>query len=127
MARLFGVNIPDNKKIKISLTYVYGIGPKFAQDILKAVKIDPEKRTSELTETDIAKIRTYIEANYKVEGVLRQEIKEHIQRLKDIRCYRGVRHIIGLPVRGQRTRHNARSVKGKAMAVGGLKVKITKK
>ncbi len=127
MARLFGVNIPDEKKIKISLTYIYGIGPKKALDILKAVKIDPEVRTKDLSEEELAKIRSFIEANYKVEGALRQEIKENIQRLKEIRSYRGVRHIVGLPVRGQRTRHNARSVKGKAAPVGGLNVKITKK
>ncbi len=127
MARLFGVNIPDEKKVKISLTYIYGIGYKRAMDILTALKIDPEMRTKELSEEQLAKIRKYIEANYKVEGALRQEVKENIQRLKEIRAYRGVRHIIGLPVRGQRTRHNARSHKGRALPVGGLNPKVTKK
>ncbi len=127
MARLFGVNIPDEKKVKIALTYIYGIGQKRAADVLKAVKIDPEKRTRELSEEELAKIRSYIETNYKVEGTLRQEVKENIQRLKEIRCYRGIRHIVGLPVRGQRTRHNARTWKGKAVPVGGLNPKVTKK
>lgn len=127
MARLFGVNIPDEKKVKISLTYIFGIGRKRAMDILEATKIDPEKRTKDLTEEELAKIRSYIEANYKVEGALRQEIKDNINRLKEIRCYRGIRHIIGLPVRGQRTRRNARTWKGKAIPVGGLNPKVSKK
>ncbi len=127
MARLFGVNIPDEKKVKISLTYIFGIGRKRAMDILEATKIDPEKRTKDLTEEELAKIRSFIEANYKVEGALRQEIKDNINRLKEIRCYRGIRHIIGLPVRGQRTRRNARTWKGKAIPVGGLNPKVSKK
>lgn len=127
MARLFGVNIPDEKKVKISLTYIFGIGRKRAMDILEATKIDPEKRTKDLTEEELARIRSYIEANYKVEGALRQEIRDNINRLKEIRCYRGIRHIIGLPVRGQRTRRNARTWKGKAIPVGGLNPKVSKK
>lgn len=127
MARLFGVNIPDEKKVKISLTYIFGIGRKRAMDILEATKIDPEKRTKDLTEEELARIRSHIEANYKVEGALRQEIKDNINRLKEIRCYRGIRHIIGLPVRGQRTRRNARTWKGKAIPVGGLNPKVSKK
>ena len=127
MARLFGVNIPDEKKVKISLTYIFGIGRKRAMDILEATKIDPEKRTKDLTEEELARIRSHIEANYKVEGALRQEIRDNINRLKEIRCYRGIRHIIGLPVRGQRTRRNARTWKGKAIPVGGLNPKVSKK
>ena len=127
MARIVGVNIPDNKKIKVALTYIYGIGQKSALDILKALKIDPEVRTKELTPDQISAIQNYIEKNYVVEGYLRQEIRENIRRLKYIRCYRGVRHIIGLPVRGQRTRHNAHTVKGHGKPVGGLKIKLQKK
>ena len=127
MARILGVNIPDDKKLKISLRYIYGIGPTRAMEIITALKMDPEQRVKELAEDDLAKIRSYIEKNYLVEGKLRQEIRENIRRLKDIKCYRGIRHIIGLPVRGQRTRHNARTTKGKARPVGGLNVKAAKK
>ncbi len=127
MARLFGVNLPQEKKIFIALTYIYGIGMSRSKKILEATGINPDKRVKELTEEDFSKIRNYIDQNYKVEGDLRQIIRENIRRLKDIKAWRGIRHIIGLPVRGQRTRHNARSHKGKARAVGGLNVKLTKK
>lgn len=126
MARITGVLVPDNKKIKISLRYIYGIGPKKAMDILSASKIDPEMRTSEITEEQVKKIQNYIEANFLVEGQLKQETKENIRRLKDVKSYRGIRHILGLPVRGQRTRHNARTRKGRNAAVGGLNPKVTK-
>ncbi len=127
MARLYGVNLPQDKKVYVGLTYIYGIGYTRANKILKATGIDPHKKVKDLTEEDIAKIRGFIDANYKVEGDLRQIVKDNIRRLKDIKSWRGIRHLIGLPVRGQRTRHNARSVKGKARPVGGLNVKLTKK
>lgn len=126
MARITGVIIPDNKKISISLRYIYGVGPARALEILKATNIDPNKQTSTITEEEVKKIQNYMEANFNVEGQLKQEIKENIRRLKDVRSYRGVRHILGLPVRGQRTRHNARTRKGRNQAVGGLNPKVTK-
>ena len=126
MLRLFGVNLPENKAIKIALTYVYGIGNTRAMQILKATGIDPDKRVKDISEAEAAKIRSYIEQNYTVEGDLRRQIKENINRLKRIRCWRGIRHMIGLPVRGQRTRRNARSHKGKARPVAGLNIKATK-
>jgi small subunit ribosomal protein S13 len=126
MARILGVLLPDNKKVKISLRYLYGIGPKRADEILAASKIDPDKKMSEIKEEEIKKIQMYIEANFLVEGQLKQETKEHIRRLRDIRAYRGIRHILGLPARGQRTRHNAHTRKGRNQAVGGLNPKVTK-
>jgi len=127
MARLLGVDIPDNKKIKIALTRIYGVGRTKALEVLENVGIDPEMRASELTPTQLKQIQKYIEDNIPAEGQLRQQIFRNIKRLKDINAYRGRRHRIGLPVRGQRTRVNARTRKGRAIAVGGLKVKITKK
>lgn len=127
MARLFGVNLPQEKKVLIGLTYIYGIGISRSKEILKATGIDSDIRVKDLTEEQVSKIKNYIDKNFKVEGDLRQIVREHIRRLKDIKSWRGIRHIIGLPVRGQRTRHNARSHKGKARAVGGLNVKLTKK
>ena len=127
MARLYGVNLPQEKKIYIALTYIYGIGLTRSKQILKAVGISPDTLVKDLTEADFAKIKAFIDANYKVEGDLRQIVKDNIRRLKDIKAWRGIRHMIGLPVRGQRTRHNARSWKGKARPVGGLNVKLTKK
>ncbi len=112
MPRILGVNIPDNKKLKISLTYVFGIGRSRAQDILKRTKIDGEKRAKDLSSEELNKIKGDIEKNYKVEGELRQEINNSIKRLKNIECYRGVRHKKGLPVRGQRTQSNSRTVRG---------------
>jgi small subunit ribosomal protein S13 len=128
MARIVGVEIPDEKQIQIALTYIYGIGPKVAIDILTAANIKPDTRTKELTDTQIAKLYDYIDKNIVVEGELRQKVFRNIKRLRDIRSYRGNRHKSGLPVRGQNTKKNARTRKGKVKAaVGGLKNKITKK
>ncbi|MDD3647367.1 MAG: 30S ribosomal protein S13 [Candidatus Dojkabacteria bacterium] len=125
-ARVVGVDIPLEKKIKVSLTYVHGVGIALAKRILEDAKIDPEKRTKDLTETDIRNLGAVIERDYKVEGELRQINFRNIKRLKDIRCYRGLRHKLGLPVRGQRTRTNAVTRKGRNIAVGGLKRKLEK-
>ena len=126
MARIAGVDIPDNKKVPYSLAYIYGIGIKSGFKICEEAGIDPEKRVKDLTEEEIAKIRKIIETEYKVEGDLRKEIAMNIKRLIEIGCYRGVRHRLGLPVRGQRTRTNARTRKGPRKTVAGKK-KATKK
>lgn len=119
--RIAGVDLPKNKKIKIALRYIFGIGPTTAMKILRDVGIDPELRVSELREEDASKIRQEIERNYKVEGALRQEISENIKRLVAINCYRGIRHKRGLPVRGQRTHTNARTRKGPRPGIGRRK------
>ncbi|MEK9150503.1 MAG: 30S ribosomal protein S13 [Patescibacteria group bacterium] len=110
--RLVGINIPDNKHIEISLTYVFGIGRFLAAKILKEAKIDLMKRTKDLIPEEINRIREVIEKKYKIEGELRQNIKQNLERLKEIQCYRGVRHLKRLPVRGQRTKTNSRTVRG---------------
>lgn len=125
-ARIMGVDIPLEKRIEISLTYIYGIGRTLSNEILESVGIDPDKRTKNLDENDLKKIANVISNNYTVEGDLRQTVKRNIKRLKDIKCYRGIRHKLGLPVRGQRTRTNAVTRKGKNIAVGGLKRKLEK-
>src|SRR3989338_10484723 len=112
MARIAGINIPDNKKIPICLGYIYGIGRPMALQILGEAKIDSSKRTKELTNQEIARLRDIIEKKHKVEGELRREIMMNIKRLKDIKSYRGSRHIRGLPVRGQRTKTNSRTRRG---------------
>ena len=112
MPRIAGVNIPEQKKIKIALTYIFGIGPSLSRKILDQAKIDPERRAKDLTPEEISQLKEIIEKNYKVEGELRREIMMNIKRLKDIGCWRGIRHIKGLPVRGQRTRTNTRTVRG---------------
>ena len=121
MPRLAGVDIPDNKPIRVSLRYIYGIGPSNAEVILKDAGIDGQIRANKLTEEQLAHIAGFIEANYAVEGVLRRQTGQNIARLRDIRCYRGDRHRRGLPVRGQRTRTNARTRKGKRKTVAGKK------
>jgi len=126
VARIAGVDIPDNKKVPYSLAYIYGIGIKSGFKICEQAGIDPEKRVKDLTEEEIAKLRKIIETEYKVEGDLRKEIAMNIKRLIEIGCYRGVRHRLGLPVRGQRTRTNARTRKGPRKTVAGKK-KATKK
>ncbi len=126
MARIAGKDIPDNKKIKVSLTYIFGIGETKSEEVLEKVGIDGDKLTNDLTEQELNSIRGVIENDMTVEGELKQTNKRNIRRLVDIRCYRGVRHKLGLPVRGQRTRHNARTRKGKAQPVGGLKRTLTK-
>jgi small subunit ribosomal protein S13 len=120
MARLLGVDLPRNKKIRIALRAVYGIGPKVAKDVLAAVGIDPERSSNDITEDDVLSIRTALD-EYTVEGDLRREVALNIKRLKDLGCYRGIRHRKGLPVRGQRTHTNARTRKGPAVAIAGKK------
>ncbi len=121
MARIAGVELPKNKKVFIALTYIYGIGRSTAKKILEATGVNPDKRVSELTGDEVNKLRNEIEKKYKVEGDLRAEVAMNIKRLKDIRCYRGIRHLWGLPVRGQRTRTNARTHKGPRPRVGTKK------
>ncbi len=119
MARIAGVDLPRNKRIEIALTYIYGIGKARAKEILEATGVDPSTRVHSLSPEDIAKLREYISKNYKVEGDLRREVSMNIKRLIDIGCYRGMRHKAGLPVRGQRTRTNARTRKGPRKTVAG--------
>ena len=121
MARISGVNIPTNKKILVALTYIFGIGPKIANDICSQASIDKTKRVNQLNEDEVTKIRELVESNYSVEGDLRRKISIYIKRLTDLGCYRGLRHRKKLPVRGQRTHTNARTRKGKAMAIAGKK------
>ena len=126
MARIAGIEIPENKKVWVSLTNIYGVGPISAKKVIVALNIEEKTKLSELSEAQIDQLRKYVEANYAVEGELRQNIFRNIKRLKDIKCYRGIRHKVGLPVRGQRTRHNAHTRKGRAQPVGGLKHKLEK-
>jgi len=121
LARIAGVNIPSQKRVIISLRYIYGIGPVNAIDICDAVGITHSKRVHELTDDEIVKIREYIDGNIKVEGDLRREISLNIKRMTDLGSYRGLRHRKRLPVRGQRTHTNARTRKGKAVAIAGKK------
>ena len=127
MARIAGVNIPQGKIVQIGLTYIYGIGDKFSEQICKALDISKSKRVNELTDDQILKIREYIDQNFKVEGDLRREYSLNIKRLIDLATYRGSRHRKKLPVRGQRTRCNARTRKGKAIAIAGKKLTPLKK
>ena len=121
MPRIAGVDIPENKKILYSLQYIYGVGPKTAESILQTTSIDPDRRARELTDEEVASIAVEIDSNHVVEGSLRRQLQQDIQRLKDIRCWRGERHRKGLPVRGQRTRCNARTRKGRKKTVAGKK------
>lgn len=121
MPRIAGTDIPDNKPIRISLRYVFGVGPKVAEDILAEVGIEGHVRAHTLTEEECAQISNVIEAKYLVEGALRRQIQQNIGRLRDIRSYRGDRHRRGLPVRGQRTQTNARTRKGRKKTVAGKK------
>ena len=121
MPRIAGVDIPENKKILYSLQYIYGVGPKTAETILQKASIDPDRRARELTDEEVASIAVEIDSNHVVEGSLRRQLQQDIQRLKDIRCWRGDRHRRGLPVRGQRTRCNARTRKGRKKTVAGKK------
>ena len=125
MARIAGVNIPTNKRVVIALRYIHGIGPKFASEICEKVGIPAERRVNQLTDAEILQIREAIDRDYRVEGDLRREVQMNIKRLMDLGCYRGLRHRKGLPVRGQRTHTNARTRKGKAVAIAGKK-KATK-
>lgn len=118
MARIAGVNIPNEKKILFALTYIFGIGPSLSEKILNDSQVDKDKRVKDLNEIEIEKIRKVISTNYKVEGDLKLEISQNIKRLKEINSYRGIRHTKGLPVRGQRTKTNARTKRGKKVTVG---------
>jgi len=121
LARIAGIDLPKNKKAYIGLTYIYGIGESSALDILKKAKVDPDKKVLDLTEEEVSQIRAVITSDYKVEGALRSEVQQNIKRLMDIGTYRGLRHRRGLPVRGQRTKTNARTRKGKRKTVAGKK------
>ena len=121
MPRIAGIDVPDRKKIFFALQYIHGIGPKFAANLLTEAGVDPNTRSNEVDEQKLAQINALIDANYIVEGALRRQVSQNIQRLKDIRCYRGERHRKGLPVRGQRTQSNARTRKGKKKTVAGKK------
>jgi len=128
MPRIAGVNIPENKRIEIALTYIYGIGRVLSNKILRELKIDRNIRAKDLSADQIAVIQKAIDQNYQVEGSLRQLVKTNIKRLKDVKCYRGIRHIKGLPVRGQRTKTNSRTVRGnKRINVGSGRKKAEKK
>ncbi len=119
MARIAGVDLPRNKRVEVALTYIYGIGRSLSNDVLEGADVNPDTRVRDLTESEVASLRSTIDRGYKVEGDLRREVQMNIRRLKDIRCYRGIRHIRNLPVRGQRTRTNARTAKGPRKTVAG--------
>ena len=121
MARIAGVDLPETKKIRYALRYVYGVGPKFADDILEQCGINPETKTRDLTDQEVSAINGVIDGGFLVEGALRRQVSQNIQRLKDIKSYRGDRHRRGLPTRGQRTRCNARTRKGRKKTVAGKK------
>ena len=121
MPRIAGIDIPDRKKILYSLQYIHGVGPKFAAEILVEASIEPDVRANELTEQQVAQLNQILDTNYLVEGALRRQVQQNIQRLRDIRAYRGERHRRGLPVHGQRTRCNARTRKGRKKTVAGKK------
>ena len=121
MARLAGVDLPREKRMEIALTYIYGVGRSRSQEILNATGVSPDKRAKDLTDEEVVLLRDHIEANYKVEGDLRREVAADIRRKVEIGCYQGIRHRRGLPVRGQRTRTNARTRKGPKRTVAGKK------
>ncbi len=126
MARIAGIDIPRDKRVEVALTYIYGIGPSISKRILTATRVNPDTRSKDLTEEEIARLREFIDRNYKVEGDLRREVDMNIKRLIEINCYRGLRHRRNLPVHGQRTRTNARTRRGVRKTVAGRK-KATKK
>ena len=121
MARIAGVDIPREKRVVVALTYIYGIGPTLAREVLSATEIDESTRVRDLTDDEVATLRNHIEGTYRVEGDLRREIQQDIKRKMDIGCYQGLRHRRGLPVRGQRTHTNARTRKGPKKTVAGQK------
>jgi len=127
MARISGVTIPNDKQIWVALTYVYGIGPKTADDILVAAKVERTVRAKDLTDAEISRIQDFINENYTVEGELQRVVNGNIKRLKDIKSYRGLRHAASLPARGQRTKTNARTRRGKKVTVGGTAKKVASK
>jgi len=121
LARIAGVDLPNEKRIEVALTYIFGIGPSTARKILESTRVDRNKRVKGLTDEETARLRTEIETNYRVEGALHTEVGMNIKRLMDIGCYRGLRHRRSLPVRGQRTRTNARTRKGPKKAAGAMR------
>jgi len=127
LARIAGVDLPKNKKVLFGLQYIFGVGPKASSAILEKAKVNPDKKISELTDEEVAEIRAILTAEYKVEGALRSEVQQNIKRLMDIGSYRGSRHRRSLPARGQRTRTNSRTRKGKRKTVAGKKKAPTKK
>ena len=127
MARISGVTIPSEKQIWVSLTYVYGVGPKTSHNILEAVKVEPTVRTKDLTDAEVARIQDYINEHFTVEGELQRIVSGNIKRLKDINAYRGLRHKANLPSRGQRTKTNARTRRGRKSTVGGTAKKTPSK
>jgi small subunit ribosomal protein S13 len=127
MARISGINLPLNKQVHVALTYIHGIGDHYANQICSQLKIEKSKRVNSLTDDEVLKIREFIDKNYLVEGDLRREVSLNIKRLRDLGTYRGTRHRKKLPVRGQRTHSNARTRKGKAIAIAGKKLTMAKK
>jgi small subunit ribosomal protein S13 len=127
MARIAGVDIPRNKKIEVAITYLYGIGRSNGMDVIRKANVDPNRRVRELTEEEVGRLREIIDREYRVEGDLRREVQMNIKRLMDIGCYRGLRHRRGMPVRGQRTRTNARTRRGRRGQAIGIKKKTAKK
>lgn len=125
MARYVGIEIPDEKKIKVSITYIYGIGKKLSLKVLEDANVDSEKKLKDISGEEESRLRAVLE-KLEIEGELRQSVIRNVKRLRDIRCYRGIRHKLGLPVRGQRTRRNAHTRKGRSLPVGGLKRKLEK-
>ena len=123
MARIAGVDLPKNKRIEVALTYIFGLGPSSAKKILQTTGVNPDIRVNNLSDEDVSKLRSVIESDYKVEGSLRGEVSMNIKRLIDIGCYRGLRHRRGLPVRGQRTKTNARTRKGPRKTIGAKRGK----
>ncbi len=127
MARIAGVDLPRDKRVEVALTYIYGVGQSRSQQILGATNVDPDTRVRDLAEADVARLREYIDRNYRVEGDLRREVAMNIKRLQEIGCYRGIRHRKNLPVRGQRTRTNARQKRGARKTVAGKRRSRAKK
>jgi len=127
LARIAGVDLPKNKKVLYGLQYIFGVGPTISSEILTRAKVSPDKKVSELTDEEVAEIRAILTADFKVEGALRSEVQQNIKRLMDIGSYRGIRHRKSLPARGQRTRTNSRTRKGKRKTVAGKKKTPTKK
>lgn len=127
MARIVGVEIPSEKRIEIALTYIHGIGLNTSQKILRATNVKPDTRVANLTDEELKRLYDFIDKNIQTEGIVKQIVFRNIKRLKDIKTFRGQRHKQGLPVRGQNTRSNCRTRKGRSSAVGGLKIKLTHK
>ncbi len=121
MPRLLGVDIPNDKPTLVSLTYLYGVGPKTARELCHNAGVDPQRKARELADDELSRLAVLLERDYTVEGPLRRQLQQNVNRLRDIKCYRGIRHRLGLPVRGQRTRTNARTRKGPKKTVAGKK------